>query len=133
MASAVDDAGGLGGHARRAGERGVQGQGGDVRDRHVDLADPEGRVGDAVVADAGEVRHGRGEQLAAGAQTHGADLLAAGDLADRVGGVQERLRVGVEVPVGVLGVGLRQLVTNTCSPRLRAYSMKLRSLARSRM
>ena len=53
-----------------------------------------------------QVRHDRGEQLAAGAQADRADLLAAGDLADRVGGVQQRLRVGVQVPVGVLGGGV---------------------------
>ena len=67
---------------------------------------PNAGVGDPVVAGALQVRHDRGEQLAAGAQADRADLLAAGDLADRVGGVQQRLRVGVEVPVGVLGGGV---------------------------
>ena len=87
-------------------QRGVEREPGDVGHGHVELADAEPGEGHSVVASPGQVRHHRGEQLAAGAQPDRADLVAAGDLADRVRGVQEGLRVRVQVPIALRGTGV---------------------------
>ena len=55
------------------------------------------------VAGGGEVAEQRGERDAAGAEPDGVDVVAAGDVAGDVDRLEDSGRVGVEVPVALLG------------------------------